>query len=93
MMQNEGFFLDDVSYAYIFISLGLVGLITYIALICKLLSLRTTIDVAFAKAYIVYAAFANITVMALMDSIPLSVCAYLIYKNYLQSKEKRFQKL
>jgi hypothetical protein len=85
-MQDKGFYLVDVSWAYIFITLGLVGLLTYISFVYKMLSSNVNPNVLFAKAYVVYVIVANVTVTALMDSIPLSVCAYLIYKNTIPLK-------
>lgn len=86
-MQDKGYYLVDVSWAYIFITLGLVGLFSYIGLVYKMLSSKVNSNVLFAKAYIVYAIVANITVTAMMDSIPLAVCAYLIYKNTIPSQK------
>lgn len=83
-LKAQGYYLSDVNYANIFISLGLVGLVAYIALMIKLISIKTLGNALYAKAYIIYAAVANVTIGTLLDTIPLSICAYLIYIDHLQ---------
>lgn len=85
-MKQKGYFLNDVNYANIYITLGIVGLIAYIGLVRSILIIPTAKNIFFAKIYIVYSVFATITIDALLDSIPLSICAYLIYNNHQQIK-------
>lgn len=79
----RGYWSDDVSYSIIFTALGLVGLFLYIALIVKALRTRISSENNFCKSYILYAAISTTTVSTLLDSVPLCICLYIIYKNNL----------
>lgn len=80
------YFLSDVSYMQIFISMGLVGLFLYLKLFVKSLSLKTINNCTYVKLYLIYALIANLTIAPLLDSYTLSICLYLIYRSNINYK-------
>ena len=78
---NKGFYLSDVNYATIFITLGIAGLWAYMGLMYNLLKQKINHDYIYAKIYLVYVIFSNFTIASMTDSIPLAICAYIIYNN------------
>lgn len=88
-LKLHDYYPDDVSYAIPFIEIGLFGLLCYICLMYKAIKTKVPKEFLFAKAYLVYVVISNITISTLMDSIPLSICLYLIYTNKISKKHSQ----
>lgn len=87
----RGYWSDDVSYSIIFTALGLVGLCLYIILIIKALKAQINSKNKFCKSYVLYAAISTTTISTLLDSIPLCICLYIIYKDNLALTKRTCQ--
>lgn len=81
------YFLSDVSYMQIFISMGLIGLFLYLKLIIKAISLKTDASLIYVKLYLLYALVSNLTIDTILDTLTLSICLYLIYRSNINYKQ------
>lgn len=81
------YFLSDVSYMQIFISMGLIGLFLYLKLIIKAISLKTDTSLIYVKLYLLYALVSNLTIDTILDTLTLSICLYLIYRSNINYKQ------
>ena len=87
-MKMMGFYPDDVSYAFVYVQMGLLGLFLYLKLLLKCCRLNVSKDVVFAQLMILYIAVSSITLMNVFDSITFATCLYLLWLDIKQKKRK-----
>jgi len=86
-LKLKGYYSDDVSYVIPFLQIGILGLLYYLFLFYKALKTPVQKEYLFAKIYIVYVVFSSLTITTLLDSIPITICMYMIYVNRINKKQ------
>ncbi len=84
------FFLSDVGYAQVFVVNGLLGLLLYFLIFTKVIKLKTSDSVVYAKLFIIYQFFANVTAAWYMhDIICICICIYILSAEKISTKINR----